>query len=187
MSEIQSLIEQAYEAAKAGAWDRLLSEWANSDLIAKRCSRYANPGSSWTFLHQAAYFNHAQACRELIQRGASAEALTHDLRTPADVADQRGHRELAALLRDVSPGRDSLWSAPIDPDVLPSSNRWHEAAQAVAGAELLVAYAGGLVRIPTGASYFQDAYGRVLVGWHGTVNPPLDMDGVSLISRLKGR
>ena len=182
MSELQGVIEQAYEMAKSAQWDRLLLEWKNSDVLVNRCSRYTKPGSLWSFLHQAAYFGNEQACRALISRGASVEALTHDYRTPADVAEKRGHHALAVFLRNASTGKASLWAPPIDPDVRPSSNRWHEATQEKARTELFVAYGGGLVRIPKGVPYFVDSLNRVLIGWHGTFNPPCGMDGNSMIS-----
>ncbi len=183
MSELQSLIENAYATAKTGDWDRLLSEWENSPVLAKRCSRYIKPGSSWRFLHQAAYFGHEQACRALIGLGASTEAQTHDSLTPADVAAQNGHHEIATFIRNASTGKGTLWEPPIDPDVLPSSNRWSEATELRARTELFVAYGGGLVRIPKGATYFTDSLSRILVGWHGTFNPPRGMDCESLLSR----
>lgn len=181
MSELQNLIEQAYETAKSGQWDRLLLEWKNSDVLAKRCSRYINPGSSWSFLHQAAYFGNEQACRVLIGRGASTDVLTHDSRTPAEVAEHSGHNELAAFIKLASTGRDTLWASPVDPDVRPSSDRWSEATEARASTELFVAYGGGLVRIPRRATYFVDSLSRVLVGWHGTFNPPCGMGGESML------
>ena len=97
MSELQSLIEKAYQTAKSGEWGRLLSEWENSAVLAKRCSRYSKPGSSWSFLHQAAYFGNERACRVLIGLGASTEAQTHESLTPAEVAAQKGHHEVAAF------------------------------------------------------------------------------------------
>lgn len=182
MNELQSAIEQAYETAKSGHWDRLLSEWAASNTLVAGCSRYTKPGSSWSFLHQAAYFGNQQACLALIGQGASTEVLTHDSRTPAEVAEHRGHHELAAFLRNASMGRGTLWAPSMDPDTLPSSNRWKEATQTQADAGLLVAYGGGLVKIAKGTPHFVDALGRVLVGWHGTFNPPRGMDGESMLS-----
>lgn len=181
MSELQIIIDKAYEAAKSGYWDRLLSDWSHSDVLANRCSRYTKPISSWSFLHQAAYFGHEEACRVLISRGASTDGTTHDSRTPGDVAEQRGHHELAAFLRAASIGRNTLWATPLDPDVRPSSNRWSEAKQAVANTELFVAYGGGIVRIPKGRTFYTDSLSRILVGWHGTFNPPSDMDGDSML------
>ena len=183
MRELQGLIERAYETAKSGQWDRLLLEWENSDVLANRCSRYTKPGSSWGFLHQAAYFGNEQACRALISRGASTEALTHDSRTPADVAEQRGHHEIAVLLQRASTGRDTLWAPPVDPDVRPSSDRWNEATEARVSTDLFVAYGGGLVRILKATPYFVDSLARVLVGWHGTFNPPCGMEGESMLPR----
>lgn len=181
MSELRGIIEQAYEMAKSGEWDCLLSQWSASNVLARRCSRYINPGSMWSFLHQAAYFGNRQACLALIRVGASPDARTHDARTPADIAEQRGHHELAALIRDASPGTDSLWPPPVDPDVLPGSNRWDEAMEGKAHDELFVAYARGVVRIPGGDRYFKDSFGRVLIGWHGTYDPPCGMDGESML------
>ena len=181
MSELQPAIESAYETAKSGDWERLLADWSRVPAIARRCSRYAKPGSSWTFLHQAAYFGHANACRLLVEMGADLEATTHDGLTAADVARSKGHSELADQLRAASIGRDTLWSAPVDPDVRPSSNRWSEAKAMTAAEELLVAYGGGLVRIPARSTYYTDAMGRTLVGWHGTIDPPSGMDGESLL------
>lgn len=183
MYELQGLIEQSYESAKAGKWKLLLSEWECSDVLANRCSRYIKPGSLWGFLHQAAYFGNEQACRILIGRGAFTDALTHDFRTPAEIAEQQGHGKLAEFIRRVSIGRDDLWAPPVDPDVRPSSNRWSEATEVLASTELFVAYGGGLVRIPKNATYFVDSLTRVLVGWHGTFNPPCGMDGESMLAR----
>ena len=182
MSELQDVIERAYQRAEAGHWDGLLSDWEKSDAFARRCSRYVRLGSAWTFLHQAAYFGCEQACRVLIGRGASLEALTHDSRTAAEVAEEKGHHELAALLRDASTGADSLWAPPVDPDVLPSSDRWNEATEARAESALSVAYGGGVVKIPKGARYFVDSLGRVLVGCHGTFDPPCGMSDQSMLS-----
>ena len=184
MNELLGIIEQAYEAAKSGHWDQLLSEWSRSDVLAGRCSRYKDRDSSWTFLHQAARVGNMQACRALIARGASAEALTRDEQTPEDVARQHGHLELAAFLRDASMELHFPWTPPSDPDVLPSSNRWSEAAAATARTELFVKHYGRIVRIPMGTPHFVDAFGRVLVGWHGTFNPPCGMDGECLLSNL---
>ena len=181
MSELQYLIEKTYEAAKAGAWEIILADWRNSPVLARRCSRYIKQSSQWTFLHQAAYFGNELACRELIKLGASVDCVTHDSCTPADIAEKRGHYELTRFLRRASIGQDSLWAPPIDPDVRPSSNQWSEARQVRSDCHLLVAYGGGLVQIPKDTTYFLDSLGRVLVGWHGTFNPPCDMDGDSMI------
>ena len=181
MNDLQHIIEEAYELAKAGRWKLLLNLWADSPVLANRCSRYANAGSKWTFLHQAAYFGHQEACRALIARGASVDALTRDARTPADVAAEKGHQEVEHLLRRASLGRDSSWQPSPDPDVLPGSSCWEEGVEAVASVELYVAYGGSIVRIPKGSMYYTDSFQRILIGFHGSFDPPSDMGGYSLI------
>jgi hypothetical protein len=184
MSEFQTLIKQAYEVAKVGRWDQLLIEWNDAPVFLNRCSRYTTPGSLWTFLHQAAYFGNEQACRTLISRGSEVEAQTRDGETPANVAERRRHSDVAVMLRRASTGTDSLWSVPTDPEVLPSSNKWDEARGAISPWDQFVAYGGGLVRVPKNTPHFVDSFHRVLVGWHGTFNPPCGMDGEPVVPGL---
>lgn len=99
MSGLQALIEQAYEQAKAGDWDRLQSEWKECPTLARRCSCYQKVGSGWTFLHQAAYFGNAAACTALICFGADAGAVTNSGKTAAQIAEEQGYPALAALLQ----------------------------------------------------------------------------------------
>lgn len=181
MNALEPFVEQAYELAKAGQWRRVLNLWSDSPVLANRCSRYVNPGSRWTFLHQAAYFGHQGACQALIARGASVDGLTRDDRTPADVAADKGHREAEQLLRRASLGRDSSWPPSADPDVLPGSGRWKEGVASVAAVELYVGYGESVVRIPKGSTYYTDSFQRILIGFHGTFDPPCDMGGYSLI------
>jgi hypothetical protein len=42
--------------------------------------------------------------------------------------------------------------------------------------ECLFYMLGGVVKIPSGARYFADSFERVLVGWHGSYDPPVGMD-----------
>jgi hypothetical protein len=182
MNELQDLIDQAYKDAKAGHWEKLINEWKISTVLAKRCSRFQKNGSGWTFLHQAAYFGCEPACRLLIRLGVPVAALTHDKRTAADIAAQKGYNSLAELLRRANIGNDCLWDTPCDPDVLPSSNHWNEAKEVIATSEMFVAYGGGVVRISKGSRHFIDDMNRILVGWHGTYDPPSGMDGESMLT-----
>ena len=182
MSELQSLIEACYEQAKTGKWQRVLADWQELPLLARRCSRYQKASSGWGFLHQAAYFGNEAACRELIRMGASIRQLSLKRETAIGVAQNKGHNALAALLRRARLDEGSLWAVPCDPDLLPSSCLWDEALECRATETLLVAYGGGVVKIPHGSRYFTDAFGRVLVGWHGTYDPPCGMDGESMIA-----
>jgi len=68
-----------------------------------------------------------------------------------------------------------------NPDLLPSSNLWEEAELHTATKPMEVQYGGGVAKIRPADRYFTDKAGRVLVGWHGTTNPPCGMDGYSMI------
>jgi hypothetical protein len=181
VSELLSLVDQAYELAKTGDWGRLQSEWEDFPIFGRRCSRYVKKSSGWTFLHQAAYFGEEQACRSLIGFGADIGALSLKGKTAADVSANKGHAVVADLLRSAIQERDSLWAPSIDPDLRPSSNRWKEAKERQAVEPMLVAYAKGIVRIPGGSRIYVDSFERVLVGWHGTFSPPCGMDGESML------
>lgn len=181
MSEFQNLVSDAYEQAKRGSWTELLREWNEAPLFALRCSRYQKPSSGWTFLHQSAYFGNEAACRELIRFGASVHTKALDSKTATDVANEKGHLALAALLQRAGQGEQSLWLPPIDPNLLPSSGLWDEANERRAPKQILVSYANGVVKIPEGAKYFVDSFDRVLVGWHGTYDPPCGIDGESML------
>ena len=181
MSEFQNLVTKAYEQAKSGNWDQVMSEWKEIPLLARRCSRYQRRSSGWTFLHQAAYFGREKACRELVRLGASIGILSRDGKTAADISHEKGHAALASLLRRGLQDKESLWAAPIDPDLRPSSSLWNEAVGCRALEVTLIAYGGSVVKIPNGARYFEDSFGRVLIGWHGTYDPPCGMDGGSMI------
>ena len=181
MSELDKFIVHAYDQARRGDWGYVLSEWKEIPLLARRCSRFLKQSSGWTFLHQAAYFGHEIACRELIRLGAAVGRLSRDGKTAADVAQEKGHTALASLLRRAIQEKESLWLTSTDPDVLPSSSLWGEATERRALEVLLVAYAGGVVKIPNGARYFADSFERILIGWHGTYDPPCGMDGESMV------
>lgn len=181
MTELNRFIESAYEAAKKGEWTRVLAEWAELPLLARRCSRYQRPRSGWTFLHQAAYFGHEAASRELLRLGASADTRSKDQRTPQDIARQKGHAGVAALLQRASQDPNSLWKPSADPDLRPGSNLWEEAQERRAEETMFVAYAGAPVLISRGARHFVDSFERVLIGWHGTFDPPAGMDGDSMV------
>ena len=181
MSEQQQAIERAYEEAKRGGWEQVLSTWRQAPHLAQECSRFQKPSSGWTFLHQAAYFGHEAACRELIRLGAAVGTLSREQQSAADVAEERKYPALAALLRRASHGAESLWTAPKDPNLLPSSNLWSEAAERRASEAMCVAYGGGVVKIPAGSRYFLDSFERTLVGWHGTYDPPCGMDGEPMV------
>lgn len=181
MSALNHLIRQIYEQAKSGYWDSVMSQWMQEPLLGRLCSLYQAPSSGWTFLHQAAYFGREAACIELIRLGSSAAKQSAKGKSAAEVAREHGYSELALLLdRSILEDR-SLWSVPSDPAQLPSSNLFEEANERRASTLMLVAYAGGVVHIPNAARYYADSFGRPLIGWHGTFDPPCAMDGESML------
>ncbi len=180
MNEHERAIHELYELAKAGALDQVLQTWRSVGL-ARVCSRYQKESSGWTFLHQAAYWGHEAACRELIRAGASLRAPSREGQTSEDVAAERQHASLAAVLRRAGQTGDSLWKAPTDMTLLPSSSLWEDAEERQSLEVRRVAYGGGVVTIPPGARYYVDSFERTLVGWHGTYDPPCGMDGESML------
>lgn len=174
-------ISHLYGRAKAGRWDEVLSEMAKDLGRARRCSRYVRPSSGWTFLHQAAYFGHELAVRALIGLGASLLASSKESETPLAVAQRRGHAKLARTLQAAASTGDDLWEPSPVPDILPSSSAFGEAEKRRALLELRVAYGGAVIVIPPGSRYFVDSFERVLVGWHGTFDPPGGMDAESMV------
>lgn len=174
-------ITHVYEEANQGQWHKVLAAWAHDPDFAQACSRFQKPSSGWTFLHQAAYFGHESACRELIRFGAAVDALSAKGEAAADVAEQRTYSALGTLLRRAAEGAQSLWTAPKNVGIFPSSCLWDEARERRATQSMQVAYAGGVAAIPEGSRYFVDSFERTLVGWHGTYDPPCGMDGESMI------
>ncbi|WP_321387758.1 hypothetical protein [uncultured Enterococcus sp.] len=77
-----------------------------------------------------------------------------------------------------------LWTPPANGSGLrAASNKWDEAIERVVIESFKVAYGGGIVTIDKGSTYYEDVKGRVLIGWHGTYNPPRDMAGYSAIEK----
>ena len=182
MSELDRLVSKSYEQAKRGDWDQLFSDWNEIPLLALRCSRYIRQSSGWSFLHQAAYFGHKNACRYLIKMGSPIALLSNDKKSASDVARSKEFFDLADWLDRAIERDDSLWSPPQEMGLHPSSCLWLDANESLAVNDIFVSYANELVKIPKGSRYYVDDYERILVGWHGTFNPPCGMDGESLIS-----
>lgn len=181
MNEHHQAIQQAYTEAKRGAWEPLLAKWRQYPQLAMQCSRYKKSSSGWTFLHQAAYFGHEAACRELIRLGADPGVLSKEQQRAADVASERKFPALAELLQKATERPDSGWGPPQRPNLLPSSCHWEEAVERRASATMRVSYSGAVVEIPAGSRYYVDAFERTLIGWHGTYDPPSGMGAKSML------
>jgi hypothetical protein len=166
------VIEMLYDLAKAGGWDRVLLAFDEDAKLAGKCSRFRRASSGWTFLHQAAHFGHDGAARALIRLGGSLTARSTEGETAAEVARRRGHDALARVLEAAGRTGDDLWEPSPDAELLPSSCAWDEQSERQAAHPMKVAYGGGVVVIPQGARYFVDAFDRVVIGWHGSYDPP---------------
>lgn len=128
-------------------------------------------------MHQAAFFGHEGAARALIALGASLVIQSNEGATPADVAKARGHQALSELLLKAARSGKGLWEPSPRTELLPSSSAYDDYTARRASRPMRVAYGGGVVKIPVGAMYYVDSFERVLVGWHGTYDPPCDMAG----------
>ncbi len=172
---LQEQVEATYAKAKAGVWDDVWTAIAGERELAAACSRYVKPSSGWTFLHQASHSGNETAVRVFLRFGASLTARSKKGETPRDVAVKHGHAALAALMGDAERGARGSWEPSPAADLLPSSSEWEPLIERRAWRELRVSYGGGCVVIPAGARYYVDSFERVLVGWHGTYDPPSGM------------
>lgn len=172
--------EELYPEAKACNWEVLLKAWRDDQLLGQVCSHYVNPSWGWTFLHQAAFCDAEDAACELIRLGASVDAEAKGGQRPFDVADARGYSGIAALLTNAAISHH-LWAAPTDSRMLPSSNLWNEWSKRLAERDMCVCYDGQGINIRKGEAYFVDTFGRVLVGWRGSYNPPRGMNANPMI------
>lgn len=171
-----------YEAGKAGDWKHVAAVFAANPSLGAISARFVNPMSGWTLLHQAAFWKNEAAVKLLIRHGANINAKNAEKRTPPEEAIQAGSSDIAKLITDAAPGQSDLWTPRPFGDLLASSNAWKGATQMNAATDMRVAYGGGVVKIESGGRYWADAYGRVLVGWHGTYDPPCGMDGESMLN-----
>lgn len=178
-------VDAVYELGKSGAWAQVLANVRGRRARGASLARYVKPSSGWGLLHQASWWGASEAARVLIGYGAVVDRKDKDGKTPADVAEERGHSELASEL--TSAVLDSLWSWPpgaealADHSLFPSSSRWDSSSKFVVSEEFSVAYAGGRASALRGMTVYLDAYGRVLVGWHGTISLPCGMDGMPMV------
>jgi hypothetical protein len=173
-------IAELYTRATAGQWDEVMGAWRDDSALARRCSRFVDAGTGWTFLHHAAFAGEESASRQLIALGAYANKRSREGKSASDGAALQGHADLTAMLAFAS-HVGHLWEPPSDPDLLPGSNLWKEAREIHVSEERRVAYGGGVVTIPAGARCYEDGFGRTLIGWHGTYDPPSGMDGDPMI------
>jgi len=71
-------------------------------------------------------------------------------------------------------------SGPED-DAIPESGLEHPWTQVTTRKQMQVRYAGAVLTIRAGQSIYLDRDDRVVVGWHGSIQPPSDMEGHSIV------
>ena len=79
--------------ASWGFLDRVRERLADDPSLANLMDGQTGP------LHQAARQGHAQVARLLLEAGADPALRDGDGKTPEDLANERGHAEVAELLR----------------------------------------------------------------------------------------
>lgn len=165
-------VQDLYEVAKSGDWDAVLSAFAANPELARRCSRFIDPSNGLTFMHEAARFGHERAARVLIVLGAAPGGSMDDREVPAALAARHGHHDLARLLEAAAQTGRGPWKPSPDPDLRPSSSSFGEGTPRRAASDIRVAYGGSIVTIPKGDLHYVDSFERVVIGWHGTYDPP---------------
>ena len=90
---------QALHAAIAGT----ATVGVVSALLAARARVSAKDGGGYTPLHLAAFRGDLELVQILLAHGADAHARTDDGKTPAMIAEQGGHQEVARRLRGEEP------------------------------------------------------------------------------------
>jgi hypothetical protein len=190
--ERNAIIEQQYAVVREGSWDEIMVEWENQSnfWFSEMCAKYKKPTSEWTFLHQAAFFGHRRACITLLRNKAKVDAIGRDGSSPINAAINRGHHELAEFLNFYSlfnrtNGIDASIPTVLlrDPLVIACCGDYDarlKARPSKASQDMFVAYGGTLVFVPKNSNIYVDSSGRVVIGFHGTFDPPRGMDGLSL-------
>ena len=97
-----------YSNGKEGNWKPVEQAMFNDYRFGGKIARYVRKTSGWTFLHQAAFWNDAHACKLFIRFGASTKKLSNDGETPIDVAQKAGYSNVVELL--VNAANSSSWT-----------------------------------------------------------------------------
>lgn len=179
--DARDAIADLFRRAADGAWGHVLDTLGRDPAVGARAARVASEPDGRTLLHLAAAAGEEAVARALIQLGARTDAVDGAGATPADRAAGH-HSALAQILREASRTGSGPWAPPREVGPRPASALWQGATARVADAPFDVAYGSTVVRIGAGERYFVDGFDRVLVGWHGTTDPPLGMDGESMVA-----
>jgi uncharacterized protein len=69
-----------------------------TELLVERGADVRQGAGGNTALHAAAYFDHPEVAAWLLEHGADAEAVDHEGKRPIDVAREKGHDRVVAVL-----------------------------------------------------------------------------------------
>ena len=191
VSYYQKQIEAVYAEAKTGRWRQALEAVRADSLFARYFARYIRPSSGFTPLHHAVNSDNMEAVMEMIKHGAVIDRKSLDNVTPIDLARKLGFDFMVTFLEHALIHGSEYWCPSVEPSFVTSSCAWGEAKEAVATEDMQVMYSGELVHIHgcdlpfirKGERYYHDDCGRVLIGWHGSHDPPRRYDGENLLER----
>lgn len=189
VSYYQKQIESVYAAAKTGRWREALEHVRADSKFARHFARYVRPSSGFTPLHHAVNSDNMEAVMEMIKHGAVIDLKSLDNITPIDLAKKLGFDFMVAFLERAFTHGSEYWVPSKEADFVAGSCAWQEAKETTASEDMQVMYSGELAHIHgcdlpqlrKGDRYYQDDCGRVLVGWHGSIDPPRRFDGESLL------
>ena len=175
-------IETVYAAAKTGRWREVLDQVHADSLFARYFVRYIRPSSGFTALHHAVNSDNMEAVQEMIKHGASISLKSLD-------GKKLEFNFMVAFLERALTHGSEYWAPSTEASFVASSCAWHEAKESTATEDMLVMYSGELLHvhgcdlplIRRGDRYYMDDCGRVLIGWHGSHDPPRRYDGESLL------
>ncbi|KAI9025637.1 hypothetical protein DFJ74DRAFT_665029 [Hyaloraphidium curvatum] len=176
--------EALLDLGRSGRWEQVIGAFAADHTLGRRTARFADSKSGWTLLHEAARAGNEAAVRILIEHGADAAKSSNfepPRREAREVAEFYGHKALAELLDRALEGAASSWAPSPDPETWPASGAWKEARPVPVEENMAVAYAGSVVKVEAGTTRWIDEFGRTLIGWHGSYNPPTGMDGEPMV------
>ena len=105
LSKLMSDISSAFQLSLNGKEAELASMLQSRMIDAAACQT-TGMYSGWSLLHAAASKGHMRIVQMFMAAGAPASAFNPKSKTPAQVAHEKGHSEVAALLQqaEASPG-----------------------------------------------------------------------------------
>ncbi|KNC49127.1 uncharacterized protein AMSG_05097 [Thecamonas trahens ATCC 50062] len=150
---------EVYEAGKRGEWDVVLAVIGERSEAAAAAARFVN-----------------DAVRVVVGAGAVLDHKDKDGKMPIEVAKDEPTIALIKL------AMDNALAQQTSPVVFPPAAPDSPAVKIInVGPTYHIAYGGGVTSAYNGRAVWLDEFGRVLVGWHGTVSPPSGMAGEDLM------